>query len=222
MSKVLLIRHAQSANNAKPESQRVCDPGITELGLQQAQRTAQTLAAHEIRDLYCSPFLRSLETTRPIATISNCAPIIRADLFEEGGCYSGHLPGQKKGEPGMGRAQLQNRFPGWQVDDRIAESGWWGREYESTAQAKQRARQVHAWLESDVVTDCDSLDVLVIHADFKYHLLEAILGDKWNEMNLQVAPLYNTSMTLLDKSNVGWRLVSLNSVLHLPTTMLSS
>ncbi len=118
MSKVLLIRHAQSANNAKPESQRVCDPGITELGLQQAQRTAQTLAAHEIRDLYCSPFLRSLETTRPIATISNCAPIIRADLFEEGGCYSGHLPGQKKGEPGMGRAQLQNRFPAgrWTIE----------------------------------------------------------------------------------------------------------
>lgn len=221
MSKVLLIRHAQSANNALPEELRVPDPGITELGWQQARRTAQTLADHTIRNLYCSPFLRSLETTQAIAETAQLTPIIRADIFEQGGCYSGHLPGQKKGEPGMGAKELQRRFPGWSVDARIGDSGWWGQEYESEQQAKQRAGNVLNWIESDVVTSCDSLDVMVIHADFKYHLLEAILGSRFMELNAQVAPLYNTSMTLLDRTASSWRIVSLNSVLHLPASMLS-
>lgn len=222
MSKVLLIRHAQSENNAKPESQRVCDPGITEMGWQQAGHTAQALLSHNIRRLYCSPFLRSIETTQPIAKAKQLVPIIRADLFEEGGCYSGHLPGEKKGEAGMGSDELQRRFPGWQIDSRIRSDGWWGQDYESTEAAMQRAERVRCWIESEVVTDCESLDVFVIHADFKYHLLNSIFGvDFSDQLNSHVGPLFNTSLTLLEIRSSSWKLISLNSVLHLPAEKLT-
>ena len=221
MSKVLLIRHAQSANNAQPEHLRVCDPGITELGQQQALQTARTLTVHPIRRLYCSPFLRSLETTRAIAEAKQLTPIIRADIFEQGGCYSGHLPGLKRGENGMGRTELSQRYPNWQIDDRIAEHGWWGNPYESIEQARQRAAKVVDWLENDVATACDSLDVLVIHADFKRHMLAEMLGEPWNQMDSQVGPLYNAGMSLLDRSNGKWILHSFNCITHLPPSLLS-
>ncbi len=73
MQSILLIRHAQSANNALPESQRVPDPGLTELGKQQAERLTAICSRYKITELYCSPFRRSLDTTRPI---SNCTGLV--------------------------------------------------------------------------------------------------------------------------------------------------
>lgn len=223
MSSVLLVRHAQSANNARPEHLRVCDPGITELGQQQSAAIARALSTFDVRNLYCSPFLRSLETTRPIANQLSKVPLIRNDLFEQGGCYSGHIPGQQRGEPGMGRGELTRRYPGWTIDSRIDDSGWWGRPYESSEQARQRARQVAAWLASEVVTACDSLDIFVIHADFKRLLLLELLGSIWTPTHdRQLGPLYNAGMSLLEHSGSGWILHSFNATTHLGKHELST
>jgi 2,3-bisphosphoglycerate-dependent phosphoglycerate mutase len=222
VSSILLIRHAQSANNAKPEHQRVSDPGITELGHRQAAATAHALRTYEIRNLYCSPFLRSLETTRPIAQQLQKTPLIRSDLFEQGGCYSGYIDGQERGEPGMGRGELAEKFPGWFIDERISDQGWWGREYESHSQACLRTKEVAQWLNRHVVTDCASLDAFVIHADFKRLLLLELLGQQWTAAhNLQLGPLLNTGMTLLEFNQAGWMLRSFNSASHLARHELS-
>lgn len=216
MSTILLVRHAQSANNALPEQSRVCDPGLTPLGVRQAQLLAAQLTDYRIRRLYCSPFLRSLETTRPIAESLGSPAIIRSDLFELGGCYSGYLPGQERGEPGMGRSELARRYPDWQLDDRIAESGWWGRPYETDREAAQRAKSVRIWLEQQVMTDRDSLDILVIHADFKRLMLLELLGTAWSEShNRQLGPLANAGVTQLKFTGFHWVLQTYNSVSHL-------
>jgi 2,3-bisphosphoglycerate-dependent phosphoglycerate mutase len=216
MSSILLVRHAQSANNAKPEHERVCDPGITELGQRQAAATATALNSFDVRGLYCSPFLRSLETTRAIADTLSKLPIVRSDLFEQGGCYSGHIDGQERGEPGMGRGELMQRYPGWIIDERIGHEGWWGRPYESPENARRRAQQVVQWLEEHVVTDCDSLDVFVIHADFKRLLLLELLGDLWTKgHDRQLGPLFNAGMSLLKYTGPGWVLHSFNAASHL-------
>lgn len=224
MSSILLVRHAQSANNAKPQHERVCDPGITELGKRQAAATAAALDTFEVRGLYCSPFLRSLETTQAIASQLSKVPCIRHDLFEQGGCYSGYIDGQERGEPGMGRSELMQRYPGWIVDQRISDQGWWGRPYESQQQAEQRAKQVALWLEQQVVTDCDSLDVMVIHADFKRLLLVQLLGDLWNLPGHggRWGPLFNTGMSLLKHADSGWVLLSFNAASHLARHELST
>ena len=96
MPYILLVRHAQSANNALPVHLRVCDPGLTPLGYQQAEATARALTDYPIRTLYCSPFLRSLETTQAVANGTGKNPVIHGDLFEQGGCYSGHVAGSER------------------------------------------------------------------------------------------------------------------------------
>jgi len=216
MSKILLVRHAQSANNSLPEEARVCDPGLTPLGYRQAEALAEQLSSYSIRSLYCSPFLRSLETARMVAQATGLPPTIHNDLFEQGGCYSGYHSGQEKGEPGMGRLELAERYPGWKIDERIAASGWWGRPYETRAQAGQRASAVRNWLEQHVVTDDSGLDVLVIHADFKRLMLLEMLGNAWSDQHdLQLGPLANAGVTVMEYKRSLWTLHAYNSVGHL-------
>ena len=172
---VLLIRHGQSANNAQAEHLRVPDPALTELGIRQAAATAAWLADIRVDYVYCSPFLRALETARPIAVAKNLPVRVRADLFEQGGCYSGYEPGAERGEPGLGKSALRQQYPGWHIDESIPETGWWGKEFETLAQARQRAAQVANWLAGEAKA-VGGLHVLVIHADFKRLLLEAMLA----------------------------------------------
>jgi 2,3-bisphosphoglycerate-dependent phosphoglycerate mutase len=222
MSRVMLIRHAQSANNAKPEHERVSDPDLTELGRAQAEATARALSSYTIKQLYCSPFLRALETTRPIARGRDCSPFIHCELFEQGGCYSGHLPGQKVGQPGMGCHELANRYSGWCIDPRIAEQGWWSRPYESAEESLLRAGRVRQWLEAEVIDGSDSLVTLVIHADFKRHLLMQLLGPSWSSpIDRQLGPLHNAGISLLEYSQSNWLLLSYNSTSHLSSNLLS-
>ncbi len=221
---VLLIRHGQSANNAQAEHLRVPDPALTELGIQQAAATAAWLAEISVDHLYCSPFLRALETARPIALTKNLAVRVRADLFEQGGCYSGHEPGAERGEPGLGKSALRQQYPGWHIDESIPETGWWGREFETLAQARQRATQVANWLAGEAKT-LGGMHVLVIHADFKRLLLEAMLQqDRSGALpngDLAGATLFNTGVSTLAWGSDGWQLHSLNSTQHLPPQLVT-
>lgn len=218
MSRVYLIRHGQSGNNAQPEHARVCDPDLTETGRQQAELTAQYLREVAIDHLYCSPFLRALETARPIAAVQQIMARIHADVFEQGGCYSGHRSGEERGEPGLGRSQLLAAYPGWEVDAAIEELGWWGREYENLSQATLRARRVAKWL-TELVTTTPGNYAVVIHADFKRLLLFELLPGQ-SHQELATAPLYNTGVTSFAWES-GWQLQKFNSVDHLPPELVT-
>ncbi len=226
MNSILLIRHAQSANNALPESQRVPDPGITPLGMQQAHRLGQNAHKLRVTELFCSPFRRSLETTRPIAQQTKLTPFVHADIYEQGGCYSGHLPGQEKGCPGMGRTELESAYPGWKLDPSISDLGWnHGRDYESDKAVRIRARRVERWLAESVSavsarnTLADRVLALVIHADFKRVLMEAMLdSDLWPQSH---QPIWNTSVSHLILSGDRWQLIDWNNVDHLDPDLLT-
>lgn len=220
MTTLLLIRHGQSANNALPEPKRVCDPGLTELGKAQALATAEHLKAASIDALYCSAFLRALETTRPIAELRNQSVGIRADIFEKGGCYSGYDEVGKRGEAGMGASELSAKYPGWYVDPQIPEAGWWGKDYESLEQARERALGVEQWIASDIVPQ-GGCHALVIHADFKSILLTTLM--RHTQADFRVAELlWNTGITQLElHEGSNWELVKLNTVEHLESELQS-
>ncbi len=220
MTEVLLIRHGQSANNALPEDRRVSDPGLTDLGVQQAEATASWLSSANIDHLYCSPFLRSLETTRPIAAATGLRVSIRPDIFEQGGCYSGYKEGEKIGEAGMSRAELGSRYPGWRIDPTIGEHGWWGRDYELLEEATARARRVAGWIQAKLVPRGGS-HALIIHADFKRLLIEAMLGSEATSVTDVIGPLHNVGVTTLVWQDKRWILVTLNSTGHVPRTWLT-
>lgn len=218
MTEILLIRHGQSANNAAAEHLRTCDPPLTPLGQQQSQATAKWLSSLGVTHIYCSPFLRSLETARPIAESIGLWPMVRPDLFEQGGCYSGHELGKKRGEPGMSRAELEERYPNWFIDISIHEQGWWfGRQFETDEEVGSRADRVVEWLRSDVV-GIAGRHALIIHADFKRRLLERMLPKcaAGRSMMDSVGSLHNTGVTRLSYEGPGWLVGSLNSTSHLP------
>ena len=219
MTKLLLIRHGQSANNALPEVQRVADPGLTELGILQAQATARCLQQFEITHVYCSPFLRALETARPIAELKQLAVHIRCDIFEQGGCYSGYLEVGRRGEPGMGLSELRRKYPGWHVDPAIGETGWWGRDYEDWEQARIRAERVAAWILEELVP-LGGMHVLVIHADFKSLLVAAILASSRKPFQI-MEPLHNTGISEFCWSDTSWELQRFNCVAHLAAELVT-
>lgn len=223
MTEIYLIRHGQSANNAQSEHLRVSDPGLTEIGQQQAAALAAWFASQPVDFLYCSPFLRALETTRPLAESKRLPVRVRADLFELGGCYSGHEVGKKSGEPGLGLSQLRTGYPTWEIDTSIAESGWWGRDFETWEQGRARAAAVVQWLTSELAT-AKGIHVLVIHADFKRLLLEAMFSESQlaaQQIDLASAALYNTGISYIQFDQGEWSLAGFNSTEHLPVELIT-
>ncbi len=223
MTEIYLIRHGQSANNALSEEQRVCDPGLTDIGQQQAAALAAWFAAHPVDYLYCSPFLRALETARPLADTKRLPVQVRSDIFELGGCYSGHEVGKKRGEPGLGLSQLRAAYPTWQIDSSIAETGWWGRDFETWEQATARAASVAQWMTSQL-TSLTGIHVLVIHADFKRLLLEAMFSQSQlaaQHIDLASVALYNTGISYIEFEQGQWSLGGFNSTEHLPSKLIT-
>ena len=219
MTKLLLIRHAQSLNNAKPEHLRIPDPGLTDLGHEQAKRAASWLARWEVTQLYSSPFLRALQTVAPISRQLGMSVNIRADIFEQGGCYQGHLPGEEKGEPGMTRSEILRHYPAWDVDGEISDEGWWkSRPFETWEQATVRARRVASWLSATIATQ-DGCHAIVTHGDFKRILIYALLDDEIDERRF--GPIYNTSITQFVARDGRWVLDSYNTTSHLAPNQLT-
>lgn len=82
---VVLVRHAlpervhaaDLAGGAPP-----ADPGLTPLGVGQAQRLAVALAGERPTALYASPLRRARETAQPLATVLGREPVLLGDLRE--------------------------------------------------------------------------------------------------------------------------------------------
>ncbi|KAK3244570.1 hypothetical protein CYMTET_45820 [Cymbomonas tetramitiformis] len=117
--RVYICRHAQSGNNILEDqsggaSGRQADPPITPLGVEQAallgQRFADELANlpenERVTEIYSSPMTRALQTSLPIAKALNLPVQVRADIHEQGGCFTGTRKRAKSGvqvdgEPGL-------------------------------------------------------------------------------------------------------------------------
>ena len=215
-----LIRHAQSANNALPEAQRIEDPGITSLGVQQAELLAERLEQIPFTHVFTSGFRRALETTRPLAKRIAIQPSIRTEIHEVGGCYRGYIPGQLHGRPGMNREALSREFPGFVIPADIDVSGWWkSQPYETHWQATSRAQQQAARLRDEF---CGTSAVVgcIIHADFKDLMLAEILGEVYREHAM--ADLKNTGVTRIDFRGSTPEVVWFNDTSHLGDELKSS
>ena len=187
-----LIRHGQSANNLLADElkeqpgpfsyedymkQRVAEPPLTSTGEKQADRLGRFIHALPITRLYCSPMLRTMQTVRPVADALNCAPAIWVDLHEHGGVF--HRPGvdaEAVGFPGLGRAEMSEMFPGFQLDG-IGESGWWCGGEEDRAACHARAARVAEALHRMAKDAAEDESIAAItHGTFMDSLLKALLG----------------------------------------------
>jgi 2,3-bisphosphoglycerate-dependent phosphoglycerate mutase len=219
--RLLLIRHAQSANNALPETQRVEDPPITELGHRQAQALAAWISDIKLQRLITSPFRRSLQTTNYLQRQIGLPTEVWVDLHEQGGCYAGYEAGRYEGRPGMNRGQILQEFPEFQVEKELSDNGWWScRPYETEDEARARARRLLSRAAATLARRGESA-ALVMHADFKRILLEELFRNGDDSAGTDWGGIFNTAVTAIEFRDTSPRLDVFNSIRHLPKELLS-
>ncbi|NDJ61945.1 MAG: histidine phosphatase family protein [Chloroflexi bacterium] len=240
---LFIIRHAQSTNNALPDQKnRVQDPPLTELGLQQADKLAQHLfdgpnfdpwidprsgfggavgkTGHEITHLYCSAMHRSLQTAQPVAKVFGIQPEVWLPIHEHGGIFL-EENGREVGYPGMTRAEIQAAFPNYILPEAITDKGWWLQPGgETLAAAYGRAIYVAEELRRRARDEADACIALISHGTFIDGLIKALLNQLPNRQSYFLH--YNTAITRADFDANGRMIIRhTNRVDHLPDNLIS-
>lgn len=218
---LLLIRHAQSANNALPIEQRIADPPLTEIGEQQAQRLAETLADVGITHLVTSPFLRTLQTTAAIQRTTDLCPAVWSDLHEQGGCFSGYSRATYAPQPGMSISEIRRHFGALDFQHGVNEQGWWrGTSFESLDDAALRADAVVERTRKQFAGMDNACVAFVTHGTFLRILLRSFLGVGQKEP-ARLGQAHNTAWSILRIEQDAAYLESWNITSHLPAELLT-
>ena len=245
--KLFLIRHAQSVNNSLAETiemndylaQRVPEPPITALGERQAALVAQHLqheqypelhqdrhddgqsTGYGITQLFCSPMLRTLQTTRPISTALGLRPEIWIDIHEHGGIFRGNPRlNDVAGFPGLTRSEIMAQYPDYVLADGITEKGWWVGDYEEMEGCYARATKVAATLRSWATAREGERIALVSHGTFLDALIKALFGQDFASQLYYTH--YNTAISRIDFTPKGFLLLRyLNRTEHLSPELIT-
>lgn len=232
-----LVRHGESHNNSVPQSQRVNDPPLTDLGHTQATLLADRISKQFSLDgnrtnqssphldkLYTSAFLRTMQTIHPTTSLTGRHPEIWTDLFEVGGCFDGYLEGQTVGRSGMTRDEIATQFPGYKIPADIDDTGWWkSKPREKPEEAASRANSV-AKILLDNFHGTDASVLCIIHGDLIRLLMDILVTE---QPELTTAVVHNTSMTHLRFSHANTEhdyapeVLLFNDTSHLRTEHLS-
>jgi len=219
--KILLIRHAESANNLQLglpkevyQSIRSPDPNITEKGRAQSEKLALHILKkkYNIKRFYCSAMKRSIETAMILKKILNINLEIKVSIHELGGMYQG-----SNIIKGKTRSQIKTKYPGIFIPPEVTEEGWCHRETkESRSEGLQRAKELveefQQWaMQSEGE---DEWVALVTHGAFM-DLLLAVLLDRKEDSKLKLVHA-NTGLSAFEFNKDGTnRMLFINSSDHL-------
>ena len=249
--RLLLIRHAQSGNNAVADAShgdystfmatRSADPPLTPTGERQAEllaayvatmddgidatppRMSSYLRIHPVTKLYVSPMLRALQTAQPLVAALDLAPEVWMDLHEHGGIFTGSKEaGTVQGFPGLTRREIAARFPNYTVGAGIDESGWWRGGYEELEECDARASRVAQTLRTWAGEQPDATIALVTHGTFLNSLIHALLLLPPSAQDRVYFSHLNTALTRLDfLQDGGLAMRYHNRITHLPVEYLT-
>lgn len=179
--KLLLIRHAQSANNRRyaetgVDDGRNPDPDITDLGVAQAQALAAKISSDaypRVTHLYCSLMRRTIQTAAPIADALDLPLVARTDTHEYPGPYSGPFA-SRVAFAGSPRSVLAGFSPRATLPDEATEDGWYNAELETEETVAQRAATLLRQLRE--THRPDDVVAVVSHGWFGSEVLKTALG----------------------------------------------
>ena len=185
---LLLIRHAQSHNNAVWAAQgnsqgRLPDPPLTGLGRAQAAALAGAFSRgdYPMRPtvLLTSLMSRTIQTAAPLAAALGVPIQARADAFEVGGPldWDGHERSERRHHRGSPAAQLRAHSAHLVLPPEATEAGWWPGPIESVSAAPARAARLLAALRA-LYAGTDAVIGLVSHEWFGQFLIREVLGDR--------------------------------------------
>lgn len=239
--KLFFIRHGQSTNNeiyAREGNQfdRHADPGMTELGVEQAQALAEFVSrAHVIKPddhpdqdavlgfgfthLYSSLMVRAVHTAVILGNKLGLQPAAWPETHERGGVYLADPDsGDPVGLPGHSREFFRTHYPDLMLPEDLGQDGWWGRPYENRDQSRQRAQLV---IEQLIERHGQSKDrvALISHGGFFQEFMAAALGipslgDHW-------LMLHNTGVARLDYAEGEFVVQYINRLDWLPPELVS-
>lgn len=208
---LLLIRHAQSFNNASfvaGSSVRQPDPSLSGAGVTQARALASAwgLVGYPCPDVLLTSLMRrTIETIIPSADVLNLPVLAQTDTFEIGGPYEGAWA-NPVAHPGSSRAVLSALSTRVVLPDGVTDDGWHHSGFEPSDAWPRRAAALWQRLQTEYA---DSVVALVSHGAFGSHLLGAAL-DTTADLHLA-----NTGTALVRVDESGTRLVWFNRLDHL-------
>jgi 2,3-bisphosphoglycerate-dependent phosphoglycerate mutase len=241
------IRHAQSENNAlwartQSSEGRSPDPGVTDVGHQQAEILAQFLAqsgpgverdgydpqnrhGFGLTHLYSSLMRRAIITGTYIAEALDLPLTAWEDIHERGGIFRHEEEsGERQGLAGATRAELTDTFPHLVLPETLDEAGWWNRPFESNDQVMVRAQR---FIQELLVRHGRSDDrvAIVSHGGFYIDLLAVLLDFPLQNTHLGkpmqvVFTINNVAITRIEVEDYV-NLVYLNRVDFLPQELVT-
>lgn len=249
---IYFIRHGQSANNAgwgDPNYNEDPDPVLTEIGVQQAQITAQYIEQNQqitnpdhwniqnqhgfgITHLFASLMERAAHTASYTAGRLK-VPFEAWDIHESGGIFERNgVHGRKDekelvGLPGKPRSFFETNFPEFKLPETLDGSGWWNRPFEPEEECQLRAERI--W--RDLLTRHRDKDgqpeeriALVSHGGFFMHLMCAILELPWKNASNGLKSwflLNNCSLSRIDVKDEYVTICYINRTHHLPGHLIT-
>jgi 2,3-bisphosphoglycerate-dependent phosphoglycerate mutase len=228
-----IIRHGQSTNNALTSAVgRSQDPGLTDIGVRQAEALAAHLAngccpetdyekrtGYNFDTLYCSAMQRALLTAQPVAAALGLKPEVWVETHEQGGIYLDSDNGERIGYSGMTRGEILERFPDYVLPDSITDEGWWNQGYESLAGATGRAVAVAEIMVERARHSNEHLG-LISHGMFVNLLIKAL----FNQLPTPTSYYqhYNTGITRIDIRPDGFVILRyFNRISHLTPDLVT-
>lgn len=234
------IRHGQSQNNqiwsaSGSRKGRSSDPGLTELGLQQALALADFVHANravepanpfdevngrgiELTHLYSSLMERAVLTGNAVAEKLDMPLYGLDEAHEGGGVYlEDEESGELVGQAGKTKEELTALTPRLVVPE-VNPEGWWNRPFEPREERVARAKRLLA-LMLDRHGGTDDKVAVFSHAAFFNYFMAAAVGLEhrpglWFYLN-------NTGITRFDFKGEDHALIYANRVEHLESQLLT-
>ncbi|MHA0041658.1 histidine phosphatase family protein [Deinococcus sp. PEB2-63] len=220
---LLLIRHAQSANNllyqqTGAKAGRHPDPPLTLLGHRQAQALADHLRPQggplALTHLHASLTVRAVQTAAPLARALGLPVHAHADAHEVGGLYWGAWDGERGPTPGETPAGLRAHCPDLRWPGDLSPHAAWdgGFETDDPVVHADRARRLLGDLRARHGPD-DRVG-LVTHQLFAQFLIAALLGSDLPRLPATLR-VNNTATCAFDLRNDTVRVEWINRHDHL-------
>lgn len=225
--RLLLIRHAQSANNALYAQQGTRegyspDPALSELGHQQAKALA-AFARHdatfaEVTALYCSLTTRAVQTAAPLATALGLSVQGLHHAHETEGLYITDAEGQKTATQGRTHADLLGECPKLIWPPHLPPQQPWDGGFEAKDPVIYRQRAAAVLGELQGRHSSEETVALVTHGHWSQFLLAEALQATTPQPPMLFS-LDNTATTFIRLGNTSGRVFWVNRQDHLPAPL---
>lgn len=197
VQRVFIVRHGETDYNAEHRWQGQLDVPLNKVGLKQAKKAAEYLKGESFDAIFASDLCRAFVTAETIAKPHKLKVIPEPRLRE---MHVGDFQG-------LNRTQMTERFPEellrWNEDDSFPPPNG-----ESRLQLQERA-----YAAFEEISNRDGLETILIvsHGGTLRMLFKKLLPPEQTD----TLKFGNTAISVLERQELGWKIVTINQMLHL-------